>query len=134
VSAAVASVGPYWMDDIGVSITGPLGPSLTPGTPGTGSASSITLGQATILPGTGATALFPAPPGPCSVTFYNLGSTSAWVGTSTAVTSANGMLVSSAPTNFISYSGSKAAMFYGTTGSTVSTSVATVQYLISTDQ
>lgn len=132
VSAAVASVGPYWMDDIGVSITGPLGPSLTPGTPAAGSASSIALGQATILPGTGAAALFAAPPGPCSVTFYNLGSTSAWIGTSTATTSANGMLVPSAPVSYQGFSGSRAAMFYGTTGSTVSTSVATIQYIVVT--
>ena len=130
VSAAVASVGPFWMDDIGLSTTGPLGPALAfPA----GGASSIACGQAGILPGTAATALFTAPPGLCSVTFYNLGPTQAWMGTSTAATSANGMLVSSLPVNYQGYSASRApTTFYGTTGSTASTSVATIQYLVVT--
>ena len=130
VSAAVASVGPFWMDDIGISATGPLGPSLAfPA----GAASSIACGQAGILPGTAATALFTAPPGLCSVTFYNLGPTLAWMGTGTAVTSANGMLISTVPVNYEGYTGSRApTTFYGTTGSTVSTSVATIQYLVVT--
>ena len=129
VSAAVASVGPYWMDDIGISATGPLGPALAfaPGQP-----SSIVCGQAGILPGTAGTALFTTPPGLSNVTFYNLGSTSAWVGTSTAVTSANGMLCPLVPVNYQAFRGSGPATFYGTTGSTVSTSVATIQYFVVT--
>jgi hypothetical protein len=133
VSAAAASVGPYWMDDIGVSTLGALGPSLVPGAGGgSGGQTSIALGQAVIMPGTAATPLFTAPPGLCSVTFYNLGSTSAWIGTSTAATSANGMQCSSVPTSFTGYTGSRGATFYGTTGSTVATSVATIQFIIVT--
>jgi len=131
VSAAVASVGPYWQDDIGLSETGPLGPSLVPGSGG-GSA-SIAMGQAGILPGTAATPLFMVPPGLCNVTFYNLSAASAWIGTSTAVTSANGMQCHSVPTTFQGFMGSRGAMFYGTTGSTVSTSVATIQFIVVSD-
>ena len=131
VSAAVASVGPYWMDDIGISDSGALGPALSFGSGASGSG-SVACGQAGILPGTTATSLFTTPPGPCSVTFYNLTSTSAWIGTSTSVTSANGMLCPSQPLTYQGFSGSRPATFYGTTGSTVSTSIATIQFIVVT--
>ena len=92
------------------------------------------MGAATVPSGTTGTPLFPVPPSYCNVTFYNLSAATVWVGTSTAVTAANGMQCHSVPTNFESFIGSKGGMFYGTTGSTAASSVATVQYLISTDQ
>lgn len=93
----------------------------------------IIMGAATVPSGTTATVLFSIPPSYCNVTFYNLAAATVWVGTSTATTSANGMQCHSIPTNFSTFMGSKGATVYGTTGSTVSTSVATVQYVIVTD-
>ena len=95
---------------------------------------AIIMGGATVPSGTVGTVLFTVPPSYCNVTFYNLAAATVWIGTSTAVTSANGMQCHSIPTNFQTFMSSKGATFYGTTGSTVSTSVATIQYLISTDQ
>jgi hypothetical protein len=94
---------------------------------------AIIMGGATVPAGTTAALLFTVPPSFCNVTFYNLSAASVWVGTSTAVTSANGMLCHSLPTNFQTFVGSRGATFYGTTGSTVASSAATVQYLISSD-
>ena len=91
------------------------------------------MGSATVPAGTTGTLLFNIPPSYCSVTFYNLATASVWVGTSTAVTSANGLLCHSIPTSFQAFVGSKGGPLYGTTGSTVNTSVATVQYIIVTD-
>ena len=91
------------------------------------------MGAATVPAGTTGTALFPVPPSYCNVTFYNLSPATVWVGTSTAVTSANGMQCHSVPTNFQTFQASRGAMFYGTTGSTAASSAATIQYLISTD-
>ena len=92
------------------------------------------MGSATVPSGTTGSPLFTVPPSYCNVTFYNLAAATVWVGTSTAVTSANGLQCHSIPTNFQTFMGSRGAMFYGTTGSTAASSAATVQYLISTDQ
>ena len=94
---------------------------------------AIVMGSATVPAGTTATQLFATSPY-CNVTFYNISTATVWIGTSTSVTSDNGMQCHSIPTTFFSYPGSKPAVFYGTTGSTVSTSVATVQYIISNPQ
>ena len=91
------------------------------------------MGAATVPAGTTGTILFPVPPSYCNVTFYNLATATVWVGTSTAVTSANGLQCHSLPVNFQAFMGSKGATLYGTTGSTAASSVATIQFLISTD-
>lgn len=90
----------------------------------------IIMGSATVPSGTVGTALFPVPAGLCNVTFYNISTAVVWLGTSTATTSVNGMQCHSIPTSFVTYVGSQGARIYGTTGS--ASSVATVQYLIST--
>jgi hypothetical protein len=95
---------------------------------------AITMGAATVPAGLTGTYLFTVPPSYCNVTFYNLAAASVWVGTSTAVTAVNGMQCHSLPTTFQTFMGSKGATFYGTTGSTVSTSVATISYIIETAQ
>lgn len=92
------------------------------------------MGAATVPSGTTATALFTIPPSYCSLTFFNVSAATVWVGPSSTVTSANGMQCHSIPTTTQSFIGSRGATLYGTTGSTVSTSVATVQYIIVTDQ
>ena len=94
---------------------------------------AIIMGAATVPTGLTGTLLFTVPPSWCNVTFYNLATASVWIGTSTAVTTANGLQCHSVPTTFETFMGSKGASFYGTTGSTVSTSVATVQYCIATE-
>lgn len=93
---------------------------------------AIVMGAATVPSGTTGTALFSVPPF-SNTTFYNVSAPTVWIGTSTAVTSATGMQCHSIPTSFFTYVGSKYTTLYGTTGSTVSSSVATVQYIISTD-
>jgi hypothetical protein len=94
---------------------------------------AIIVGAATVPAGTTGTLLFTVPPSWCNVTFYNLSAATVWIGTSTAVTTANGLMCHSLPTSFQTFMASKGAPFYGTTGSTVSTSVATIQYCISTE-
>ena len=91
---------------------------------------SYVLGQAT-APSATTAALFTVPPGLCNVTFWTLGSPSLYIGTSTAVTTANGLVCHSIPTSFNSYVGSRGATFYAANTSATSTSV---NYIISTDQ
>jgi hypothetical protein len=87
------------------------------------------MGQATV-PSSSTVPLFTVPPGFCNVTMYNLNTvTSVFVGTSTAVTTANGLQCHSIPTSFSGYIGSKGATFYGTTGVATASSV---NYIIST--
>ena len=95
---------------------------------------AVIMGGATVPSGTTGTALFTVPPSYCNVTFYNLSAAAVWVGTSTAVTSANGAQCNSIPTTFQTFAGSKGATFYGTCGSTAASSAATVQFLMSTDR
>lgn len=91
------------------------------------------MGAATVPSGTAGTLLFNVPPSWCAVTFYNLTAIPVWIGTSTAVTSVNGLQCHSIPTSFTTFTGSRGGGIYGTTGSTVNTSVSTIQYIISTD-
>lgn len=93
---------------------------------------AIVTGSATVPAGTTGTSLFPVPPGLCNITFYNISAATVWIGTTANVTSANGMQCHSIPTTFLTYVGSRGTFLYGTTGS--ASSVATVQYIISTDQ
>ena len=93
----------------------------------------IIMGNATVPAGTTGTFLFAVPPSYCNVTFYNIGTVATWLGTSAGVTSTNGMLCHSLPTNFQTFMGSKGGSIFGTTGSTAASSAATVQYVIVTD-
>jgi hypothetical protein len=75
--------------------------------------------------------LFRVPAGLCNVSFWNATpAATVYVGTSTAVTSANGLVCHSLPTNFFSYVSSGGVQFFGT----VSTGPATLSYMIVTDQ
>ena len=86
------------------------------------------MGQATV--GTsGVFPLFSTPAGLCNVTFWNVSAGTVFTGTSTAVTTTNGMQCHSIPTSFFTYVGSRAAQFYGVSNG----SNATVNYIISTD-
>ena len=90
--------------------------------------SSIPVATASTVP------LFVVPPGLCNVTFWNSSAAAnnvVFVGTSTAVTSANGLQCHSIPTSFFSYVSSRGATFYG--GNT-SGQPGTVNYIIVTDQ
>ena len=89
------------------------------------------MGQATV-PASSTVPIFTVPPSYCSVTFYNINTaaTSAYIGTSTSVTTTNGMVCHSIPVSFQAFIGSKGATFYATSGGATATSV---NYIISTD-
>jgi hypothetical protein len=91
------------------------------------------MGQATVPSGTTGTFLFAVPASSCAVTFYNLSAVPVWIGTSTAVTSANGMQCHSLPTSFTAFVGSRGQQLYGTTGSTAAASATSIQYIVSTN-
>lgn len=92
---------------------------------------SFIMGQATV-PANSTVAIFIVPPSYCAVTFYNTNTaaTNAYIGTSTAVSSVNGLVCHSIPVNFTTFMGSKGATFYATSGGAVATSV---NYIIATD-
>ena len=78
--------------------------------------------------------LFVVPSGLCNVTFWNSSTAASnvvYVGTSTVLTSSNGLQCHSIPTSFFNYVSSKGATFYGanTSGTT-----GIVNYAIVTDQ
>lgn len=75
--------------------------------------------------------LFRVPPGLCNVTFWNNTPTATvYVGTNTAVTSANGLICHSIPTSFYNYVSSGGTQFFGT----VATGPGTISYILVTDQ
>lgn len=75
--------------------------------------------------------LFRVPSGLCNVTFWNnTPAATIYVGTSTSVTAANGLVCHSIPTSFNNYVSSGGAQFWGT----VSTGPGTISYIIVTDQ
>ena len=75
--------------------------------------------------------LFRMPAGLCNVTFWNnTAAATIYVGSSTTVTSANGLVCHSIPTSFYQYVSSGGTQFYGT----VASGPATVSYIIVTDQ
>lgn len=92
------------------------------------------MGSATVPSGTTGTLLFNLPPSYCSATFYNISANTVWLGTSTAVTSASGIQCHSIPTTINAFASSRGTGVYGTTGSTAASSVATIQYILVTDQ
>jgi hypothetical protein len=78
--------------------------------------------------------LFTVPPSLCNVTFYNLNASSTvYVGSSTAVTAANGLQCHSIPTSFFTYVGSKGVSLYGTQIGGPATAATSISYVISTD-
>jgi hypothetical protein len=83
------------------------------------------------VPGPGTVPLFTVPPGWCNVTFYNISTAAVFIGTSTALTSGNGLQCHSIPTSVSGYIASKGATFYGC--NTASSTTAVVNYIISTD-
>lgn len=91
------------------------------------------MGSATVPASTTGTLLFMIPASLCNVTFYNLGASTCWLGTSTATTSANGLQCHSIPTSFFAYVGNKGTGIYGAAGGTASTYATSVQYIINTD-
>lgn len=87
------------------------------------------MGQANV-PGSSTVPIFTVPPSYSAVTFYSLSVQTTYIGTSTALTTSNGMVCHSIPTSFNGFMGSKGATFYATTGNSTA---ATVNYIISTD-
>ena len=88
------------------------------------------MGQATV-PASNTVAIFTVPPSYCSVTFYNINTAAtAYIGTSTAVSSTNGLVCHSIPVSFQTFIGSKGATFYATSGGATATSV---NYVIATN-
>lgn len=91
---------------------------------------AYTMGQVAVAGGS-VVPLFRVPAGLCNVTFWNNTPTATvYVGSSTAVTSSNGLICHSIPTSFFSYVSGGGAGFFGT----VTTGPATVSYIIVTDQ
>lgn len=90
------------------------------------------MGAVTLSPTSGMTPLFNVPPGLCNVTFWNSNTANCFVGTSTSVTTANGLQCHSIPTNFYSYISNRGATFYGTIATNGGTAV--INYLIVTNQ
>lgn len=85
------------------------------------------MGQVNVV-ASNTTPLFTVPAGLCNVTFWNVSPLNVYVGTSTSVTSGNGLQVHSIPTNFFTYVGSKGATFYG--AGTAASGTATVNFII----
>lgn len=80
---------------------------------------------------TGPVPLFRIPAGLCNVTFWNGSLTgTVYVGSSTTVTSANGLVCHSIPTSFFNYVSSSGTQLYGT----AATAPGTISYIIVTDQ
>jgi hypothetical protein len=90
---------------------------------------AIIMGQATV-PASNTVPIFTVPPSYSAVTFYSLSAQATYIGTSTAVTTSNGMVCHSLPTSFNAFIGSKGVTFYATTGNATA---ATVNYIISTN-
>lgn len=90
---------------------------------------TVIIGSATV-PSSSTVAAFNLPPGYSNFTIYQpSGRPAVYAGTSTSVSSANGMPVPNTPLNQETYTGSAGAMIYATTGSTVASSFS---YIIST--
>ena len=89
---------------------------------------SLNMGQWSVA---GTVPIFTIPPGPCAVTMY-CPTGVVYAGTSTALTTANGMSVPTSPVTFRCWPGSTGAQLYGTVG-TAATTVA-IHYVISTDR
>ena len=91
---------------------------------------AMVMGQVTV-PTASTTSIFRVPSGLCNATFWNLSAGTVFVGTSSAVTTSNGMQCHSIPTNFFTYVSSGGATLWG---ANTSGSAAVVNYIIVTDQ
>lgn len=89
---------------------------------------AISMGQWAV---SGTVPIFTVPPGPCAVTMY-VATGSVYTGTSTNLSTVNGMSVPTSPVTFRCWPGSQGAQLYGTTG-TAATTVA-INYIVSTDR
>lgn len=86
---------------------------------------AIIMGQAAV---TGTVPIFTIPPGPCAVTMW-VATGAVYTGTSTVLTTSNGMSVPTTPVTFDGFPGSKGAQVFGTTGGS---STVAINYVIST--
>ena len=84
------------------------------------------MGQAAV---TGTVPIFTVPSGPCAVTMW-VATGAVYTGTSTVLTTANGMSVPTTPVTFEGFPGSRGAQLYATVG-TAATTVA-LNYIVST--
>lgn len=75
--------------------------------------------------------IFTIPPGPCAVTMY-VSTGAVYTGLSTALTTTNGMSVSTSPVTFQCFPGSTGAQLYATVG-TAATTVA-INYIVSSSK
>lgn len=75
--------------------------------------------------------LFTIPSGLCNATFWNVSGGTVYVGTSSAVTTTNGLQCHSIPTNFFTYVPSKGVDLWG---ANTSGTAATVNYIIVNSQ
>jgi hypothetical protein len=91
---------------------------------------SLEIGQWSV-PASGTAPIFNIPPGPVSVTFWNVGTQAVYIGASTAVTVNNGLQCHTIPTTFNTFPLSKGQQLYATTGNGTA---GTVQYIVSTAQ
>ena len=89
---------------------------------------SLNMGQAAV---SGTVAVFTVPPGPCAVTMY-VATGAVYTGTSTALTTSNGMSVPTYPVTFTAFPGSQGAQIYATVG-TAATTVA-LHYIVSSNK
>ena len=87
---------------------------------------ALIMGQRAV---TGTVPAFTVPPGPCAVTMY-VSTGAVYTGTSTALTTSNGMSVPTTPVTFQCFSGSQGAQVYATVGTAATT--AAINYVIST--
>ena len=83
------------------------------------------------VPASATAAIFTIPPGPVSVTFWNVGAQNVYIGASTLVSTTNGLQCHTIPTQFNTWPYSKGQQLYATTGSATA---GTIQYIVSTSQ
>ena len=83
------------------------------------------------VPASGTFPIFTVPPGPVSVTFWNIGVQAVYIGASTTVSVNNGLNCHSIPTSFNTWPFSKGQQLFATTGNATA---ATIQYIVSTGQ
>ena len=77
---------------------------------------------------TGTDPIFTVPPGPCAVTMF-VATGAVYVGTSTALTTSNGMSVPTYPVTFQGFPGSQGSQLYATVGTAATT--VTINYIVS---
>jgi hypothetical protein len=91
---------------------------------------AIFMGQATV-PASSTVPIFTIPPGPTSVTFYNVSGATVFCAVSPTFPTATALNLHTVPVTFQAFVSSKGATIYGTTGGTA---VASVNYIMDTAQ